>query len=591
MQNGTLLKACVAVGVACGTLACGTAHAQTDVAMMEIEGNLSEQPSPLAWLEASTSFTTLAGVVNALHDLADDSQTDVLVIRLKDASLGVSQIQEVGSAIAHVRASGKRVHVFAENYGNGELLLGSYADETILQAGGAVSLSGLYMEEMFLKDTLNWAGVRADMVQVGDYKGANEMYMRSQPTEAWDRNINQLLDSMYAGMRSMLRTNLSLSDAQLDAAMEAGWLAGGEEAVDSGLIDTVIDLPLLTEHLEAAYGEEIAWSDVEPDAAMTIDPANPFAMLRMLTTPPDHSPKGETIAVLHVVGTIIDGESTAGGLLGGESVGSRTIRRALEDILAEDLIKGVVVRIDSPGGSAIASEVMWQGLRRVADEKPVWVSVGSMAASGGYYTAVGGEKIYVNPASIVGSIGVVGGKFSMGELYDKLHVNIVPRSRGPRADLFSSVTPWSDGERAFVRAKMTETYDLFVSRVEAGRPGIDISVTAEGRLFTGDRAIELGMADEIGSLDDAVADLAGSLGLSRYEVMNYPGPKSFDEVISEALGGFMHAPVGSQFGGAAAVRELLGDRAWRQVSNAGRSLLQFREEPVQAVMPQVMLFD
>lgn len=569
----------------------GLTNAQTEVAMMEIQGSLAEQPSPLAWLEASDSFSTLTGVVNALHDLADDSSADALVIRLKDASLATSQIQEIGAAIREVQASGKKVHIYAENYGNGEILLGSYADETILQAGGAVSLSGLYMEEMFLKDALNWIGVKPDMVQVGDYKGANEMYMRSEPTEAWDQNINQLLDSIYAGMRSTLKSNLDINDAQLDAAMEAGWLADGDAAVQSGLIDTVLDLPLLTEHLEATYRDEIAWSDLEPEASTALDPSNPFAMLRMLTTPPDHTPKGQTIAVLHVVGTIIDGESTAGGMLGGESVGSRTIRRALEDILAEDLIKGVVVRIDSPGGSAIASEVMWQGLRRVAEEKPVWISVGSMAASGGYYTAVGGDKIYVNPASIVGSIGVVGGKFSMGELYDKLHINIVPRTRGPQAGLFSSVDPWNDRERAFVRAKMTETYNLFVSRVEAGRPGINIARTAEGRLFTGNLAIELGMADEIGSLDDAVTDLAESLGMSRYDVMNYPAPKSFDEVIGEMLGGFVTAPVRSELGIATAVRELLGERAWRQVSNAGRALLNFRQEPVQAVMPQIMLFD
>jgi protease-4 len=557
--------------------------------MLEIEGAPAGPSAGMALF--GSPAPTVTDYIDTLNDAADDDGVSGVIVRLKDAVLTTTQVGEIGQAMDAFRASGKDLFMFAEGYSTGELLIGCHADHVILQQGGGVMLPGLYMEEMFLKDALNWVGVKADMVQVGDYKGANEMYMRSQPSEAWDQNINQLLDSMYNGMRSTFKTNLSMSDAQLDAAMEAGWLAGGDEAIDSGLIDTVIDLPLLTEHLEDAYGDEIAWSDVEPDASMTIDPANPFAMLRMLTTPPDHSPKGETIAVLHIVGTIIDGESTAGGLLGGQSVGSRTIRRALEDILAEDLIKGVVVRIDSPGGSAIASEVMWQGLRRVAAEKPVWVSVGSMAASGGYYTAVGGEKIYVNPSSIVGSIGVVGGKFSMRELYEKLHVNIVPRTRGPQSGLFSTVTSWNDREREFVRAKMTETYDLFVSRVEAGRPGIDISSTAEGRLFTGDRAIKLGMADEIGSLDDAITDLAASLGMSRYDVMNYPGPKGFDEIMSDMLGGFMHAPATSQFGAAAAVRELLGDRAWRQISNAGRALMSFREEPVQVVMPQVMLFD
>lgn len=577
--------------LAAASLTFGIAAAQTDIALIEIAGPLREQPSPLAWLEASDSFGTLADLIAALDDIAADEEYEAVVIRLKDAALSRSQVQEIGHAIRGVQGRGKRVHVFAENFASAELLLGSFADETIIQAGGAVSLNGLYMEEMFLADTLSWLGIKADMVQVGDYKGANEMFMQSSPTDAWDWNINQLLDGLYAEMRSTLRDNLELSDAQLDAAMETGWFADAQAAIDTGLVDAEVDLPLLADHLEASYSEKITWHDVAPAGSTGLDPSNPFAMLRILTTSPDHSPTADTIAVLHIVGTIVDGDSTSGGLMGGESVGSRTIRNALEEILDEDLIKGVVVRIDSPGGSAIASEVMWQGLRRVAAEKPVWVSVGSMAASGGYYTAVGGDKIYVNPSSIVGSIGVVGGKFTMGGLYDKLHVNIVSRSRGPRASLFSSVEPWTDSERAFVRAKMAETYDLFTSRVSAGRPGMDLSKTAAGRLFTGTRAIELGMADQIGSLDDAIEDLADELGLSRYNVMTYPGPKSLDEVIHDMLGGFVKSPIDARLGAAGAAEELLGPRAWRQISNAGRALLGFRDEPVQAVMPRIMLFE
>lgn len=577
-------------------LSAGIAAAQTDVAMLEISGSLAEQPGPLAWLQPSDSFTTLAGLTKALRDVAEDSDYDAVVLRLRDAQLNASQIQEIGGAIRTVQAAGKKVHLYAENYANPEILLGSYADETILQAGGAVSLSGMHMEEMFLADTLAWLGVKPDMVQIGAYKGANEMYMHSAPTEAWDWNINQLLDGLYAQTRQTLHDNLGLTDAQIDSAMESGWFDNAQGAIDAGLIDAEVDLPVLTEHLKDEYHDEITWHDVAPKSGMGLDPSNPFAMLRILTTPPDHTPKRDTIAVLHVVGTIVDGDSSTGGLMGGESVGSRTIRRALEDILDQDLIRGVVVRIDSPGGSAIASEVMWQGLRRVAAEKPVWISVGSMAASGGYYTAVGGDKIYVNPSSIVGSIGVVGGKFSMGGLYDKLRVHVVERTRGPRAGLFSSVEGWNDEQRDFVRKKMTDTYNLFTSRVKAGRPGIDLSQTAEGRLFTGTKAIEMGMADKIGSLDVCVADLAADLGLDQYDTMNYPGPKSLDEVLEQMFGGFVQAPAAaradaSALGLAKAAEELLGPSAWRQVSNAGRALLQFREEPVQAVMPRVLLLE
>lgn len=585
------MRACrmLAAGcAACVAVAAGSAWADVEIALLEVEGALAEQPGPLDWLQAGTKFRTLGEVVDALNEIAEDGRYEGVVVRLKDSVLPATQVQEIGAAIERVRASGRRVHVFAEFYGTSELMLGSYADEAIVQSGGPVSLSGLYMEEMYLADTLSWIGVKADLVQVGDYKGANEMFVRSEPSDAWEWNIDQLLDGLYGAMRSTLATNLGLTEAQLDEAMSRAWFDDAADAVEAGLIDAEVDLPRLGEHLAEAYGEPVSWFEVTPAAETSFDPSNPFAIFKILSSSPQHEPTRDTIAVVHVVGTIVDGDSTSGGLLGGQAVGSRTIRNALEKILEEDLIRGVVVRIDSPGGSAIASEVMWQGLQRVAEEKPVWVSVGSLAASGGYYTAVGGDKIYVNPSSIVGSIGVVGGKFSMGELYEKLRVNVVPRSRGPRADLFSSVEPWSADEREFVRGKMADVYELFTSRVEAGRPSIDLGATAEGRLFAGERALELGMADEIGSLDDAVRDLAAELGLERYDVMSYPGPRSLDEVLEEMFGGMVAAP-GLRAPAAQAAAELLGPEAWRQVSNAGRALLQFRREPVQAVMPRVLI--
>ena len=514
------------------------------------------------------------------------------MISLRSTALPGAQIEGIGQAIHRLREAGKKVHVFAENYSNPEIMLGSYADETIMQAGGAVSLTGLHTQEMFLADTLAWIGVKADLVQIGKYKGANEMYMHSTPTKAWEANFNQLLDSLYDGRRAILKTNLHLTDTQLDEAMGQVWFANADKAIEMGLLDSEIDLPLLSDHLQEEYGGDIIWHTIKAKSSAGFDPANPFAIFRMLAKTPEHTPTRDTIAVLQVVGTIVDGDSKAGGLMGGESVGSRTIRRALEKILDEDLIKGVVVRIDSPGGSAIASEVMWQGLRRVAAQKPVWVSVGSMAASGGYYTAVGSEKIYVNPSSIVGSIWWVGGKFTFGGLYEKLHINIVSHDRGPRAGLFSTVETWTDGDRQFVAQKMTETYDLFTSRVAAGREGIDLSRTAEGRLFTGQRAIDLGMADEIGSLHDAVGDLAQELNLDGYDVMNYPGPKGLDKLLEQMLGGVVRSPIdAAALGQARMLEQVLGPRAWEQLSNAGRALLGFQSEPVQAVMPRVILFD
>lgn len=572
------------------------------VATLELEGALKDRPDEMGLIFGKSDSHTLQDVVEAIKQVGDDDALDGIVIQMRDAEMGATQVEEISAAIREIRGKGKKVHLLADAYGTVELMLGAACDEVIAQTGAPVSMPGLYMEEMFLADTLAWAGLKADYVQVGDYKGASEQMARSSPSPQWSQNIEGLLDSMYANIRGPMLRGRELTDKQLDTAMEKLWMADSSEAQDAKLIDSVIDLPQLSAHLKNGYGKQIAWKNdlLGHDEEMQMDMSNPFAMLMKLGEKPDYTPTGPTIAVVHIDGAIMDGDSTAPGIMGGSSsVGSRTIRKALEDIRKEDEIRGVVVRIDSPGGSATASEVIWQGVRRLAEKKPVWVSVGGMAASGGYYIAVAGDKIYVNPSSIVGSIGVVGGKIAMGELYDKLKVNVVGRGRGPKADMFASEKVWSDSQRDEVRAKMTETYEQFTSRVTAGRKEIDLSKTAEGRLFTGDKAIGLKMADAIGGLDVALQDMAKQLELDDFEVMHYPAPRSFADVLEETFGGLvkapgMKAPMGHAALGQAQlmgmIQAVVGERAFKQLEPQINGYMQMREGKVLLMSPKALIF-
>ncbi|MFT3685344.1 MAG: signal peptide peptidase SppA [Phycisphaerales bacterium] len=331
---------------------------------------------------------------------------------------------------------------------------------------------------------------------------------------------------------------------------------------------------------------------------------SPFAILGSLFTEAEYKPHRATIAVLHIDGAIADGESGRGGLLSKESeVGSRTIKRTIEDLIDNKHIKGVVLRIDSPGGSAVASEMIWQSVKRLRKTKPVYVSVGGMAASGGYYIAVSGERIYVNPSSIVGSIGVVGGKVALAGAYEKLHINVVPRTRGPHAGVLGgSATPWSDAEKKLVRDKMTETYQLFTSRVSAGRTGIDLAKTAEGRLFVGQQAIDLKMADRLGGLETAREDLAKTLNLKTgtYDVMDYPAPESFAEAIGGMLENFGVGASASRVNAAAPgpiatevrriIRSVVGSANEQRLTTAMSALWQMRDEPVILASPRVLIF-
>jgi len=565
------------------------------VAMIEISGSPANAPGPLDWLMPPED-PTLPQLIEGLHELANSKRHQAVVIRLKDAALSETQIQELAAPLAEIRSAGTKVYVFGEAYGTSDLMFAAHADQVICQAGGDIQLSGLAMEEMYLADMFEWVGLKADMIQVGAYKGANEQMVNSKPSPEWDENINGLLDSMYNNIRQPILTGRKLTEAALDKAMEELWMGQAEDALRAGLIDHAIDFTALTAHVRADIGGAFDWdfNAISTGDATPPDFSNPFGAIGALMREPDVKPQSETIAILHVDGAIVDGDSSVGGFSGEATVGSRTLRNAMEDILAEPLIKGVIVRIDSPGGSATASEVMWQGLRRLAEKKPVWVSVGSMAASGGYYLAVGGDRIYVNPSSVGGSIGVVGGKISMEALYGKMKVNIVTRTRGPRSDMFSGA-PWNDSQRELVREQMTRTYEKFTSRVKAGRKGIDIDKVAAGRLFTGDRAIENGMADRIGGLDVAMDDMAKELGLSDFEVMHYPSPRSLPDVISDMLGGTIAAApsVASKEAinrtVAATGERLLGVRTWKQIARQLDGMSQLRDEAVILMSPKAVI--
>ncbi len=565
---------------------------EVNLAVIEISGTPAEAETGFTWLGDGSE--TLLGMVNTIDTLAYDKEFSGLVIRLKDSALGVTQVEEIGQAIERYRETGKQVHVFAEGYNTSDLLLASFADEIILQMGGHVSFPGLHMEEMYLADTLSWIGVQAQLVQVGDFKGANETMTRTAPSPQWDQNISGLLDGMYGNIRSIIMEGRDLNDRELDEAMEVVWAASGDEAIEAGIIDAVVDLPLLKAHLGEAYDAKINWvSDPYAVAEGGVDFSSPLAVFGafMAESAPVHIDH-PTIAVLHIEGTIIDGDSTAGGMFGGgSSVGSRTVRNAIETILKEEMIEGVIVRVNSPGGSAIASEVIWQGIERLKSEKPVWVSVGNMAASGGYYVLSAGDKVFVNPSSIVGSIGVVGGKYAMGDLYKKVKVHIVERSRGPMSDLFSVSKPWDANQLQMMREEIQETYDLFISRVESGRDGIDLDETAEGRLFVGSDAVELKMADEVGGLDDAINALAAEIDLSDFDVIHYPKPPSFEDMLLQSFGQFIESPVNlirtpqfeMQF--EMMLRSVLGDRRYLSVVDTLNALSLLRDEKVLLVNP------
>jgi protease-4 len=275
--------------------------------------------------------------------------------------------------------------------------------------------------------------------------------------------------------------------------------------------------------------------DYGAEAKAEIDPNNIFSLFAALAKKPEKTDR-PTVAVIPAQGVIVDGDGEGSIWGGGGGVGAAKMRRTLRAVSRDENVKAVVVRIDSPGGSAMASEVMWQSLRRVAKDKPVVISVGGMAASGGYYLASAGDTIYADPTAIVGSIGVVGGKFVLKDLFAKVGISGEAFFRGKNAGLFSSNEPWTEGQRKLITLWMQNTYDQFTQRVMTTRTGKikDIDQVARGRIFLATQAKELGMVDEIGGIQAAIASAAGKAKLEKgaYDIRILPQPKSLGDLLS-----------------------------------------------------------
>jgi protease-4 len=329
-----------------------------------------------------------------------------------------------------------------------------------------------------------------------------------------------------------------------------------------------------------------------------LDFSNPLALLSAMNRKNQEQPSKPAIALVYAEGTIVDGDGGESILGGAGDVGSATIRKALRRASHDDNVKAVVIRIDSPGGSAQASEVMWQAARAVALKKPVVVSIGSMAASGGYYLASAGDYIYADSSAIVGSIGVVGGKFVLSGLYDKLGLTTETFTKGRNADLFSSSKPFDDRQRRLVTNWMRNTYEQFTSRVMSTRSGKikDIEQVARGRIFLAKQAKDLGMVDEIGGVQAAITHAANKAGLQngQFDVKILPQPRTLAELLMGAAGAEASTPiqprvnVDVQLGELSAVLKSLDPTARKALAQQVRMAQILQRRPVALVAPFVV---
>lgn len=568
------------------------------VGWLEISGRIADSPLPLAWVDEEEQKSTLRGLVGTLDRIANDKRYLGVVLYLPDPELRLAQVKELTAAIARVQDAGKKVLAFAEAYELSGYLLACAADKVVLQTNGELFLAPLEVEEVYLAGMLEKIGVRADLMQVGRFKGAREPLTNTRPSEEWSQNMEGLLDDLYGQIVAIVAERRGLEAAQVERALAESWAMTDREYVESRLVDAVSDRSLTSVSGEL-FGSNFEWDQEMLPGRERQQAQNPFAIFQKLMQGQKQTIKRPSIMVVRASGVITMGDSQVGGeqagAFGVDSIGSGTMAEVLAEARKNDYVKGVILRIDSPGGSAVASEAIWQAIHQTAQSKPVYASIGPMAASGGYYMACAADRIFVNDASIVGSIGVVGGKLVLGGLYEKLGLYVQRRWRGQIGDVFNSVEPFTAAQKQSLLKAMQHTYDVFVERVKAGRGErlADVAAVAEGRLFTGRQAVTNGLADELGGLDRAVAAMAQQLGLQKgqYDLVDRPQPLSLSEYLQNVFGasappGLRGADMAGRWAGWAEVwQQVLGARSWPAVSRALSGIMLLSGEPVLTLLP------
>ncbi|OGP57061.1 MAG: signal peptide peptidase SppA [Deltaproteobacteria bacterium RBG_13_61_14] len=481
-----------------------------NVLELEIEGEVVEDQSGFSWLNRFLARPAIAfrELILTLRDAEKDPELSALILYLRPNSLGWSRAQELRQALLAFRASGKKTQAFLEEADTLDYFIASACEEVIFTPLGSLGLTGLISEVIYFKGVLDKLEIKPDLFQAGKYKSAVEPYTRSGMSRAQRESINSLLDSLYQQLVAAVAESRALSPARVRRAIDRGpYLAPA--AREQGLVDYLLYEDQLDDHLEKQLGE--------PPRRTSL------ARYRLWIGPGlnwrDAWRSIPGLALVYASGVIHLGESRAYGRLGGESAGSDTLCQALREARDNPQVQAVVLRVDSPGGSGLASDLIWREVSLFQGKKPVVVSMGDVAASGGYYIAMPADQILAQPGTLTGSIGVIAGKINLHGLYHKIGLKKETVRRGQHADLHSDYIPFSESGRQKVKEEMASFYREFVSKAAAGRKQdvARMEKAAQGRVWTGEQAKELGLLDGFGGLRQALETAKRLAGIAEEE--------------------------------------------------------------------------
>jgi len=523
-----------------------------DCVVLPIRGSYPERrvqreplPFPFSRLPLFPSETSLEDVGGMMEMIGDDQRVQGVVLRFDTLRAGLSTLYSLRRMLLRLRAKGKRLVAWIPTASIGDYYLASACDEVIFPQSGRLFALGLRAEPMFLRDTLALAGVEADLEAIAEYKVSPDTFRRSTMSEPHREMLAAILDSLFDEIVAAIAEGRGLNPARVRALIDAMPL-NPAEAVEAGLADVVL------------YEDELAARF--PSAALRAGPsirlrAGPSAAheeagndetaavlltwreaVRWLRKPIKWTTR-QRIGVVSLEGTIVMGRSRRVPVpvpvllpLVEAQAGAETIVQALRRAEADKHIAAVIFHVETPGGSAIASDLVCREVRRLRKRKPVVVLMGEQATSGGYYVSALADRIVARPTTLTGSIGIWGGKFVLAGLYEKLGLGRESVQRGKRAGLYSEMIPFSEEERDQVRRDLGEAYARFKARVAEGREMTEEQVEeiARGRVWTGAQALEIGLVDKLGDFETALAvakELAGLEPEREYTVVQVRPPR------------------------------------------------------------------
>ncbi|PID90015.1 MAG: signal peptide peptidase SppA [Bacteroidetes bacterium] len=460
----------------------------------------SSEPEPLG----------LYDVLEAISKAKEDGRVVGIVLQASGGRVPLSIAGELREELAAFRESGKFVYAYSDGYSAADYYLASVADSVFIHPMGSFQWKGFTSTVPYLKDACAQFGIEPQVIRHGKYKSAVEPFLDSQMSEANRQQITKFLGSMWGNLVDEVSASRRISTEALNRYADKLVFLLPEKALEKGLVDALMYEDQLDSVVCVAEGKAY---DERPSvtkmtdyvAGMQLDKAIDF--------------DAEKIAVVYAQGDIKDGKEVR------EEIGGAGFARVFDKLREDEAVKAVVLRINSPGGSALASEKMYRSLARLKAKKPVVVSMGAYAASGGYYMAAPADRIIASPFTITGSIGVFGMYLTFGKLTkEKLHINMETVSTNAHSDLGSLFRPLDAKEREVIQNSIEHTYDVFLRRVASGR---DMTVgrvdeIAQGRVWTGEDAKPLGLVDELGGLRDAIAAAAEAAELENYRLSTYP---------------------------------------------------------------------